>query len=110
MPLACPHCGSATQSLFRALTGPAQYIRCGVCGGLGYLNPEVRRATVGLVLFLAALLLSLFVGGTEIYNRETASRFPWLFWPLVLAAAATVAYLVIALRQPLRKSEAKHAP
>jgi hypothetical protein len=70
----------------------------------------LRRAIFGVVFFLAALLLSFLVGGREIYNPDIANRFPWLFWPLIFGAVALLVYLFVAMRQPLRKIEAEHAP
>src|SRR5215470_7793442 len=101
----CPHCGSNASSLLRKLIGRATYFRCGACGGLYELNPDLPRASLGLVFFAAALLLALSTGGAEIY-RQT----PWLLWAVILTAAAVIGYVLFALRHPLRKIGDDHAP
>jgi hypothetical protein len=92
------------------ITGRA--FACHSCGGSSELSTDLRRAFAGIAFFVATLLLSLVVGGGAVYNREMFVRYPPLSWGLVVTVALLVAYLLYAIRKPLRKlpSSAKPAP
>jgi len=84
---------------------------CRHCGGSSELSADLRRAFAGTSFFIVALALSLAVGGGAVYNREMFVRYPALSWGLAVTFASLVAYLLYAIRNPLRKSSpAEPAP
>lgn len=92
------------------MTGRA--FACHSCGGSSELSTDLRRPFPGIAFFVAAFVLSLAVGGGAIYNREMFVRYPPLSWGLVVVIALLFAYLLYAIRKPLRKlpSSAERAP